>query len=201
MPHDLNGNPLKPGDEVLLRAKVREITSAGENHCNVILDLLGPESEYLPQIACNSKLAQLGGAAVPAPTLPPAPPTEVPEYVRQTKEWRKRLDAVIQVVRIAATREEMDDAYAQAGVIGKEMEVIMPSSCERTIACVRIDQASQARSNRDRAIVALTEAVMWLGMDLKQYNEANPGTAPNPYPESKDPNSAKIEPTADGLKL
>lgn len=44
-------------------------------------------------------------------------------------------------------------------------------------------------------ITKLQEAVMWLGMDLKRLNQ------PNPYPESKDPNSMKIEPTADGLKL
>lgn len=41
----------------------------------------------------------------------------------------------------------------------------------------------------------LTEAVMWLGMDLKRLNE------PNPYPESKNPESIRIEPTADGLKM
>ena len=45
------------------------------------------------------------------------------------------------------------------------------------------------------AITKLQEAVMWLGMDLKHLNQ------PNPYPESKDPTSMKIEPTADGLKF
>ena len=44
-------------------------------------------------------------------------------------------------------------------------------------------------------ITKLQEAVMWLGMDLKRLNE------PNPYPESKNPESMRIEPTADGLKL
>ena len=53
------------------------------------------------------------------------------------------------------------------------------------------------RSSRERsiAITKLQEAIMWLGMDLKAQNE------PNPYPSSKDPPSAVIEPTADGLKL
>ena len=41
----------------------------------------------------------------------------------------------------------------------------------------------------------LQEAIMWLGMDLKRLKE------PNPYPESMNPNSDKIEPTADGLKM
>lgn len=44
-------------------------------------------------------------------------------------------------------------------------------------------------------ITKLQEAVMWLGMNLKRLGEANP------YPESKNPDSQRIEPTADGLKL
>lgn len=48
---------------------------------------------------------------------------------------------------------------------------------------------------RIESVNRLTEAIMWLGMDLKRLNE------PNPYPNSKDPSNTKIEPTADGLKL
>jgi hypothetical protein len=45
-------------------------------------------------------------------------------------------------------------------------------------------------------ITKIQEGVMWLGMELKRRNEANP------YPSSKDPSTGdKIEPTADGLKL
>ena len=44
-------------------------------------------------------------------------------------------------------------------------------------------------------ITKLQEAVMWLGMDLKRLNQ------PNPYPESKNPKSMRIEQTADGLKM
>ena len=44
-------------------------------------------------------------------------------------------------------------------------------------------------------ITKLQEAVMWLGMDLKRLNE------PNPYPESMNPDSMRIEPTVDGLKM
>ena len=53
------------------------------------------------------------------------------------------------------------------------------------------------RSSRERslAITKLEEAIMWLGMDLKAQN------TPNPYPNSYDPKSPVIEPTADGLKL
>lgn len=57
--------------------------------------------------------------------------------------------------------------------------------------------------SRERSITVtkLQEAVMWLGMDLKRINEANPGIQENPYPNSKDPSNLKIEPTADGLKM
>lgn len=48
---------------------------------------------------------------------------------------------------------------------------------------------------RSLAITKVQEAIMWLGMDLKRLNE------PNPYPNSYNPSNAKIEPTADNLKL
>lgn len=59
------------------------------------------------------------------------------------------------------------------------------------------------RGSRERsiAVTKIQEAIMWLGMDLKAINEENPGSAPNPYPESYNPASSKIEPTSEGLKL
>lgn len=44
-------------------------------------------------------------------------------------------------------------------------------------------------------ITKLQEAIMWLGMNLKRLGELDP------YPESRNPDSQRIEPTADGLKL
>ena len=53
------------------------------------------------------------------------------------------------------------------------------------------------RASRERslAVTKIEEAIMWLGMDLKAQ-----GTE-NPYPQSYNPESPVIEPTADGLKL
>lgn len=48
---------------------------------------------------------------------------------------------------------------------------------------------------RSLSITKLQEAIMWLGMDLKRLNEVNP------YPDSYDPSNAKINKTADGLKM
>ena len=60
-----------------------------------------------------------------------------------------------------------------------------------------IQRVRELDSCRETSIVItkLQEAVMWLGMDLKRLNE------PDPYPESKNPNSMRIDPTADNLKL
>lgn len=44
-------------------------------------------------------------------------------------------------------------------------------------------------------ITKLQEATMWLGMNLERLREQDP------YPESRNPDSQRIEPTADGLKL
>lgn len=59
------------------------------------------------------------------------------------------------------------------------------------------------RSSRERslAITKIQEGIMWLGMDLKAQNEENGGQCPSPYPESYNPDSQKVEPTADNLKL
>lgn len=45
------------------------------------------------------------------------------------------------------------------------------------------------------AITKLQEATMWLGMNLKRLGEVDP------YSKSHNPESQRIEPTADGLKL
>ena len=45
------------------------------------------------------------------------------------------------------------------------------------------------------AITKLQEATMWLSMNLKRLGEQDP------YPESRNPDSQRIEPTADGFKL
>lgn len=59
----------------------------------------------------------------------------------------------------------------------------------------RIKDSPRKSRERSIAITKLQEAIMWLGMDLKDQ-----GT-PNPYPQSYNPNSPDIEPTADNLKL
>lgn len=77
-----------------------------------------------------------------------------------------------------------------------EQEVIANKELRRDIDA-QLQKLKGLPGSRERslAITKLQEAIMWLGMDMKRLNE------PNPYPTSYDPTTAKVEPTADGLKL
>ena len=59
----------------------------------------------------------------------------------------------------------------------------------------RIKTSSRTSRERSLCVTKLQEAIMWLGMDLKDMSE------PNPYPNSYDTSNVKIDPTAQGLKL
>lgn len=93
----------------------------------------------------------------------------------QVSELTKKLATPVETLisDTKQTRKELDDALQN-----------LKKRCE-------------GRSSRERslAITKIQEAIMWLGMDLKEL-----GT-PNPYPSSYDPSSPTVEPTADGLKL
>lgn len=88
----------------------------------------------------------------------------------QTKQLRKELDAVLQNLRRDSDKSFTGD---------RAPDHLVRGSRERSLAVTKIQ-----------------EAIMWLGMDLKDIGET-----PNPYPHSYDPASPVIEPTADGLKL
>lgn len=99
----------------------------------------------------------------------------IEENIAETKQARKELDATLQFVKLMS-----GEAVGQTA-----------------------RDTSRVRRSRERslAITKIQEAIMWLGMDLKAINEESPGASPSPYPESYNPQSPVIEPTADGLKL
>ena len=78
--------------------------------------------------------------------------------------------------------------------ITKEVPVIKQLRKDTDDIIQRVRELEPCRET-SLVITKLQEAVMWLGMDLKKLNQ------PNPYPESNNPNSMRIEPTADGLKM
>lgn len=64
-------------------------------------------------------------------------------------------------------------------------------------ALQNLKKAELNRRSRERslAVTKVQEAIMWLGMDLKDM------AAPNPYPNSYNPSNTIVDKTADGLKL
>lgn len=84
-----------------------------------------------------------------------------------------------------------------------EHEIVSDKTIRRdTDAIIQRIRALPPTRERSLAITKLQEGVMWLGMDLKRINEANPELGSgNPYPNSKNPDNTKIDPTADGLKF
>lgn len=99
-------------------------------------------------------------------------PTE--HQIADTKQFRQDLDGVLQRLKRQSDTKR---------------ESLTSEDCPR------------GSRERSLAVTKLQEAIMWLGMDLKAINEEAPGTAPNPYPESYNPASPRIEPTSEGLKL
>lgn len=95
--------------------------------------------------------------------------------IADTKQFRKDLDDVLQKLKKA------QDATCTADV--------------NPVPGVRLSR------ERSLAVTKIQEAIMWLGMDLKAINDESPGASPSPYPQSYNPDSPAIEPTADGLKL
>lgn len=88
------------------------------------------------------------------------------------------------------------------GPLTTEREIVINKQLRRDIDDkIQLVKSLPPSRERSLCITKLQEGVMWLGMDLKRINEANPGAIENPYPNSKDPSNTKIEPTADGLKL
>jgi hypothetical protein len=76
----------------------------------------------------------------------------------------------IQVIKTKALRKSLDENLQQLRALTPSREVSL-------------------------SITKVQEAIMWLGMNLKQLNDTKP------YPESYNPANTIVEPTADGLKM
>lgn len=90
-----------------------------------------------------------------------------------SEPWFKTLEDIDKYVEISNTKQ-----------LRKDIDEILQ----------RVKGLNQSRET-SLAITKLQEAMMWLGMNLKRFGEEDP------YPESRNPESQKIEPTADGLKF
>lgn len=106
-----------------------------------------------------------------------APP---PQEVADTKQYRKDLDGILQRIKRDAT---------------------VDLSCTDSTGQPAKPLGFRASRERSIAMTKIQEAIMWLGMDLKAMKEEGVSGCENPYPQSYNPESPVIEPTADGLKL
>jgi hypothetical protein len=72
MPHDRNGEALKPGDQVLVPCVVKEVHGSSD-FCNVSLETIQPEhpSNQPSKLVLNSHQVVLSASAPPDP--PPGP--------------------------------------------------------------------------------------------------------------------------------
>lgn len=80
------------------------------------------------------------------------------------------------------------ESVDQNVIADKELRVALDAALQKL-------KALAPSRERSLSVTKIQEAIMWLGMDLKRLNDTRP------YPSSYDPSNAKVEPTADGLKL
>lgn len=59
---------------------------------------------------------------------------------------------------------------------------------------VLLNSAKRKSRSRSLAITKIEEAIFWLGADLNEMFKAGEASLKTPYPESKNPNNAIIEP-------
>lgn len=99
--------------------------------------------------------------------------------------------------------ETKDTAVAPEPLTDEQVEQLRESRIKddkrwrKELDAVLQEIKGSTRNSRERSltITKIQEAVMWLGMDLKDLGAANP------YPNSYNPDNTIVEPTADGLKL
>lgn len=91
----------------------------------------------------------------------------------------------------------MNSETSETEVSVNEVEILMTKQLRVELDSVLQAIKSGVRKSRERSLVItkLQEAIMWLGMDLKDLG------ASNPYPNSYNTTNAIVDPTADGLKL
>jgi len=127
--------------------------------------------------------------------------TDMVRIIKVTKENVTTWDPSQVNERGLSKMNEQSEAPAQQDPVAANIVAIktLRRTIDKNIQTVR---ALAPCREQALCITKLQEAVMWLGMNLKAINEANPGLCGNPYPSSKDPSTGtKIEPTADNLKL
>ena len=130
-------------------------------------------------------------------------------------ELRRQIDALVKTFDQAARSRPFLDPDPNPPKFGLEADAPTPAPRDSlsahqviTVKCLRRDMDGQLQilnalppsRERSLAITKIQEGVMWLGMDLNRIATENPGYLPDPYPHSKDPSNAIIDPPAEELR-
>ena len=124
----------------------------------------------------------------------PACPREI--YNRQLGSMLAYLEVLMERAELEGVKLDVDERMGEIFDIHQTNQVIMSKQARvDTDSVLRKLHSMEPCREVSLAITKLQEGVMWMGMNLKRLNETNP------YPDSRNTNNEKIEPTADGLKL
>jgi hypothetical protein len=108
------------------------------------------------------------------------------EAIAAAKQFRKDADELLQ--RMKEHRRILIETRSQEGRSMSQQVSIKPHG-------ELFEDANEAIAQHTLSIRDLESAIMRQGMALKYIGN------PDPYPESRNPDSPVVEPTADGLKL
>lgn len=108
------------------------------------------------------------------------------EAVAKAKSFRQRLDELLQEMK--EHKRVLIDTRAHEGRPASQQVTIKPHG-------ELFADAGEAIAQHTLSIRDLESAIMRQGMALKYIGN------PDPYPESRNPESPVVEPTADGLKM
>ena len=149
------------------------------------------ETRYLKLKAMTEKWDEQG---VEGLGFTPTCPRKI--YDRQLSAMLANLEVLIERAELEGVKLDFDEKMGAIYNAHQQNQVIMSKQARiDTDNVLRKLHGMEACREVSLAITKLQEGVMWLGMNLKRLNE------PNPYPNSRNTNNEKIEPTADGLKF
>lgn len=117
-------------------------------------------------------------------------------YCRQLSAMLAKLQVFVERAELEGVRLDIDENMAKIFDVNNNNQVIMSKQTRVDIDNIlaRVHSMEKCRET-SLVITKLQEAIMWMGMNLKRLKQHNP------YPDSMNTESMRIEPTADGLKM